>query len=306
MGAHEDRSTYGNSRAASRQLTDKLKRYLLASDNASDFAQRNIELLESKALQDIDDLFMSEQNRDAELWAELGVPEELVIDDYEAEHQDNRDLDWSTGVAGIAAASTVQFFLDNRVKTLIEPLAYRDQVLAPFEMTQAELVIVGKRQVEVVAVETYQKLKASFMADLSFLDDIPNKELFRILDQANAMRSIEKQIADISGYVARVTDVPPGSPRFIEEVNWLIDRSSERNLQAMNRRAVEQLHSFRESDGDPNTLMVWLVEFSPSTCGPCLENAGEVHTYDEWQDLGTPGAAVCMGGDSCRCHLSAV
>ncbi len=301
--------------------------FLVASDNADDYAEALIEALEQPAREDIDRLYNDQQFRDEELWLELGVNPEIEIAEYEAVEPDERDLVWANGFAGLTAASALQFFLDEREETIIKPVAYREQVVGQLEVPPTVMVRAAKRGVEVTAevatrlidgppvpgvpvttapTEQFVRLQKRFLDELSFLREIDDRELYRALREFNAIRPVDQLIADQSQYVARMTRYKPGSTQFKEAVNELIDTSSTKNIKYQNRRAVEGIYSYRETDGDFNTLMVWVGEGGQNTCEYCAAEFGEVKTYAEWLDYGQPGADICKGGDRCRCHLAAV
>jgi hypothetical protein len=284
-------------------MPNPVDEYVRANDNAGDYANRQIELLNQEALEEIDDLFTGVEGRDPEFWTEFVDPE-LVLDDYEQVDPAERDLDWVEGLAGISAAATTQFFLDNSEKTIVKPLAYREQVLDPFELTQAQLVQAGKRQFEAEAIETFAKLNAKYLDEVSFLREMEPKALYQALGEYGAIPPMEKQVADAAGYVARMTDYRPGSVQFKEQVSALIKRDAGDQMRQMNRRAVQRIYSYREAGGDPKSLLVWVLE-SSKPCPYCIENAGDVDTYENWILRGQPGAEVCAGRDRCHCHLAA-
>jgi hypothetical protein len=277
-------------------MPDPVEEYIKASDNASDYSDHLMDELQQEAAEDIDDMFRSAENRDADLWALWQVNPELVVDDYDAVPRLERGLDWTLGLAGISAASTTQFFLENSEETILKPVAYREQVLEPFNLTRAQMIQVGKRGTEYAVQTQFVVLEADFVGGMGFIRGIPTSELYERLLADEAILPIEKRIADASGYVARMTSLPPGSVQFKEEVANLVNVNSTRNLKKMNRRAVERIYSFREANGDGKTLMIWLVE-SEKPCVYCVGNAGEIDTYENWIINGLPGAETCAGGD---------
>lgn len=287
-------------------MADESTRFLRASDNALDYANSLIEGLDQKAHEDIDHLMRETTDRDEEFWAEVGVDADTVLSDFDDEPILERDLNWSLGLAGMAAASGYQFFLDNRDDTIINPVAYREQVLSPFDLTREQLIAAGKRGFEFENDPIYQKLRAEFLDDLAFMKDVPDKELYNLLLEFDAIRPIDQAIADAHGYVARMTNFPPGSPQFKEAVSDLVNYESTRALKGANRRAIENIYTARQVGGDVNKLMVWIVEGGKNTCSACRPRAGQVETYLRWLELGTPGSQVCLGGDACRCGLAAI
>lgn len=285
-------------------MADKVEQYLQATDNADMYAEHLMLELNQTALEDIDDLMTSADRRDDELWDEMGVDAGLVVSDYEVEPVENRGVDWFNGLAGVAAASQTQFFLDNRQETLIKPVAYREQVLSGIVLTRTELIRAGKRSIEIVAQERYAVLQSRYLKELSYLSDYTATELYGALQELGALKPAGQAIADASGYVFRMTGYRPGSAQFKSEVARLVD-SSAQNIKWMNRRAVERLHSYREADGDMNTPMVWIGERSPANCPYCPPNFGVIKKYREWLEDGMPGSDVCAGQDRCQCHLAA-
>ncbi len=287
-------------------MSDTIKDFIESSDNANDYNDSRTVLLEQQALEDIDNLFTSNLERDDELWSLLEVDNQTVVADYSAIEIDDRDLNWTLGLAGISAAATTQFFLDNRQQTIINPVAYREQVLEGFSLSRGQLVIAGKRGVELSQTAGFQALRADVLNELSFLKDMSNSELYNALLERNALRSFDDVLADQMQYVSRMTNLPPNSPQFNEAVADLVSSDSKRGIQQMNRRAVERIHTEREADGSLKTLLVWITEGGPTTCSYCLDRGGEVRTYGQWIESGLPGAEVCKGGDRCRCQLAAV
>ncbi len=279
--------------------------FITASDTAVEYSDNQIAKLEQQALEDIDGHFRG-YDRDVDLWQELGVPPELTIKDYEIEDIDDRDLEWALGLAGIGAASSTQFLLDNRDETIIKPVAYREQVLAGFALSRSQLIQAGKRSVTIVTEAKYVALQTRYVKDLAFLAEMDSVTLYNTLLEYDAILPADKLIANQMGYVSRMTNYQPGSPQWKEAVSNLIDVNSKGNLNQMNRRAVQQVYTYRETDGDFNTELVWIVEGGPNTCQYCLDRAGEIMTYREWIDQGLPGSDVCAGGDRCRCQLAAV
>lgn len=287
-------------------MASDVERFIIASDNASDYADHLIEGLEQAANEDIDDLYRRVEPRDLEFWETVEVNTEAVISDFDAVPRNERDLDWTLGLSGMSAAALYQFFLDNREDTIIKPTAYREQLLSGFNLSRAELVQAGKRGFEVAGEATFKRLQASFVNELAFMRNMSDAELYQFLVENGAMRPIDDAIASAQGYVSRMTTHAPGSPQFKEEVANLISRDSSRALKGMNRRAVENIYTARQVGGDVDRLMVWIVEGGKNICDYCAQRAGVVLTYLEWVEQGLPGSDVCRGGDACRCGLAAV
>lgn len=280
--------------------------YIKASDNANDYADSRIDKLEQDALEEMDYLMSSPEGRDAELWAELGIDEELTLADYDEIDDDERGLDWVEGMAGLAAGAQTQYFLDKRDETIIKPLAYREQLLGAIVIARTELMKASRRGFNIEGTARFAELQSRYVSELSFMRFIDDRELYNFLLENGAMQPIEKTIAGNVGYVSRMTNYRPGSPQFKEAVSDLVSSNSKRGLKAQNRRAVEKIYTLREVDGDMSALMAWMVEGGKNTCSYCLARAGEVKPYSEWVIEGLPGADVCKGADLCNCHLAAI
>jgi hypothetical protein len=284
-------------------MADTVSAFVAASDNANDYSQKQVDDIYPKALEDIDNLMRESVERDEELWENWDIDPELVVDDYDAEPIEDRGLNWTLGLAAISAASSVQFFLDNRVPLIINPSAYRAQKMDPFNLTQSQLEQAGRREVVRVPIKTYEKLQAQYVNEFSAIRSVSNKDLYEILESAGGLRPMEKHIADSVGYVSRMTNYQPGSPQFKEAVADLVDTNSKNSIRRMNRRSVEAMSALAETQGNPQTEMVWLLDPTSSHCIYCPNNAGVVMTYEEWLNLGLPGVDTCKGGDNCNCHL---
>lgn len=285
-------------------MPDKITKYLQANDNADDYADSLLLGLRQRSLEDIDSLITSVDERDEELWDDMDVDSELELADYENIEVEERGFEWILGLSGIAAAASTQFFLDNRDDTLIKPLAYREQVVGAFALTMEELIIAGKRGTEIIADTKFVALQQKYLNEFAYLAEMSNAELYVTLSEIGALQPAEQVIARSTGYVSRMTTYKKGSPQFKAEVSKLIDAESKRAITGANRRAVERIYSFREADGDLNTLMVWVGENDKRTCSYCAALFGEVDTYGNWIERGLPGADVCAGGDLDRCHLA--
>lgn len=287
-------------------MPDRASQFIVASDNATEYSDWRIDALEQKRLEDIDELMNHDDERDDDLWLALGVSSELTVQDYEQEPEQDRNLDWVLGLAGLAAAAQTQFFLDNRDETIARPLAYRMQMVDGFELGSSVLTSAGRRGVEYVSDTAFQTLQSAWMNETAFLRQMDNVELYNALVEAGALRPFDQHVADSMQYVSRMTSYKPGSPQFKAAVNDLIAKDSKRAVQTMNRRSVERLYVQHQIDGDVSTPMAWIVEGGSNTCSECSARAGEIRTYAEWEADGLPGEEVCLGGGRCRCHLHAV
>ena len=278
--------------------------YIRKNDNAADYSTSQVESVYNDALEDIDDLIHKVEGRDVELWDHLEIDAETVVADFEAEPRDDRGLDWVLGFSGVAAASTLQFFLDKRQALIIKPSAYRAQVVGSLELTKEQLIIAGSRKTPFVSDAKYQQLQAKFLKRFENLNRLQNKELYDLLVSVKGLRPIDSQIMDATSYVSRMTTYQQGSPQFNAAVADLVDTQSKRGLTSMNRRSVEGLSVFEQTGGNLETLMVWILDAGAKHCNFCPPRAGEVMSLAEWEQDGLPGADVCAGGDRCRCHLA--
>jgi hypothetical protein len=288
-------------------MTDTIDAYVKATDEASDFVTHQLATIYPQALEDIDDLFRSVDSRDPELWEELEVDAETTVDDYEI--AEDRDLAWILGMSGMSAASVTQFTLDNAEHLLWEPLAYKEQLLEPFDLTEKQLIAAGKRGAVKYAddaVTEFKVIQQRFLDDLNVLRQLDTVDLYRTLVQIDAVVPMDKLMADAAGYVSRMTSYRPGSTQWKEAVADLVDYNSKRALTSMTRRSVERIYSYREADGVGSTRMVWVGEGGKNTCLFCVDMFGVVKTYDQWIVDGMPGADVCAGGDLCKCGLAAL
>lgn len=282
------------------------EQFLRASDNADLYNDKLLADLEQDRLETIDNLLNETGERDPELWDEMGVDDELVMSDYEEVETDERNIEWALGLAGLIGASYLNYFLMNREDTIINAVAYREQTVSSLEIDSVELVRAGKRGIQIDGLGKFEILQSKYKKDLEPFMRLTNTELYDALREAGALRPYDRYVEDAMSYVNRMTDYKPESPQWKEAVNDLVDTGSKQNIDRMNRRSVERLHSYRETGGNPETPMVWIGEADSNTCDYCRARFGRVETYADWVELGLPGADVCRGGDRCRCHLAAI
>jgi hypothetical protein len=283
-------------------MPTEIEQFLAASDNATDYSDSLIDGLEQDALEDIDELFTSEEMRDVDLWETLGVPPDVVVEDYEIIETEARDLDWSEGLAGISVAAMTQYFLDNREKTLLDPVAYRLQVTDEYQLEQNDLKQAGKRLVTVDPRPGFVTIKPRYHAIVAEFLGMSNTELYQSLLDARAILNPARAIANSMGYAGRALYYATGSPQFKGEISGLV-RHSTIELTGLNRQATSQLHSMIRTGGKLDTLMTWIAEGGGKICEYCANLGGDTRTYGQWLERGLPGAAVCKGGDRCRCQL---
>lgn len=287
--------------------SDEIDAYVKATDEATDFMTHKLAQMYQPALEDIDDLFRDVGHRDQELWDELGADAETTVDEYEQD--EDRNIDWVIGMSTMSAASTMQFYLDNSEDLLIQPLAYKEQLLEGFSLDQKQLISAGRRGTVEYAdelVTEFKTIQSRFLKELDFIRHLEPVDLYKTLKEFDALVPMDKLVADAAGYVSRMTSYRPGSAQWKEAVSQLVDHNSKRSLTGITRRSVERVYSYREANGNGNALMVWVGEGGKNTCGFCVDNFGVIKTYDQWALDGMPGADICSGGDQCKCGLAAI
>jgi hypothetical protein len=210
------------------------KKYVDASDNATEYSHKQVEDIQQTALEDIDNLFTDAGEREEELWDEIGVNETKVLADFDEVPRADRDLDWSLGFAGLATAATIQFFIQNRGELILKPVAYREQMLDGLElaMTGASLATYAGRASK---AEKFAPLKKRYLDELNDLKKLSDKHLYLLLKKYDAIAPTDQLISSQVGYVARMTGLRPGSPQFTAEVSKLINMNSTRVLKGLNR-----------------------------------------------------------------------
>lgn len=288
-------------------MTDTIDAYVKATDEATDYTTTQLAKAYPDALEEIDELFRGVENRDPELWAEMDVDAELTIDEFEED--EDRNIDWVIGLASMSAAATTQFYLDSADELIWKPLAYKEQMLEGFSLTEKQMIAAGRRGSVKYAdelVTEFKTIQERFLTELNFLRELDPAELYRTLSAYDAMIPLDKMKADAAGYISRMTGYRPGSTQWKEAVSQVVDHNSKRVLSGMTRRSVERIYSYREADGLGSALMVWVGEGGKNTCMFCVDNFGVIKTYDQWIVDGMPGADVCAGGDLCKCSLAAV
>ena len=147
------------------------------------------------------------------------------------------------------------------------------------------------------------------LARLPTIADMRNlsqSELLDVLEQYGVTEPWESMINDTRKYLQRMTSIPPGSDRWNEELNSLISTESRRGVLNLARRTQERFSTLDSIDGNVNQELMWITVSDDNLCENCDERGGEIKSYSEWTQVGLPGAAVCLGGDQCRCELVAV
>lgn len=125
-------------------------------------------------------------------------------------------------------------------------------------------------------------------------------ELSATLNQFGITEPWTQMRSSTVGYLMRMTQIPPGSKRFMSELNSIIDQSTKDGLLRASRRAY---HEYMISQTDTSGELLRIAENDENTCDVCAALAGEVGTIEYHRGLGLPGAQSCDGGDRCRCNL---
>jgi hypothetical protein len=159
------------------------------------------------------------------------------------------------------------------------------------------------------------------LPNIDEMRDLSNGQLIDILEHFGVVQPWETMVANASSYVARLTELRPGTEEFraeVEritspqigifqtEVGRIVDAESRRGLLSLSRRTAQAWSSLDAIDGNVSQEMIWITEGDDHVCESCVSRGGTIMTYAEWQDAGPPGASVCLGGDQCRCDLVAV
>lgn len=143
----------------------------------------------------------------------------------------------------------------------------------------------------------------SGIPSLDNMKDLTTSGLAQVLKNYNVFGPWGTFIAESRAYVSRMTTYAPGSKAFDKAAEQLVDSTSKRGLLGMARRASENWSTLEAIKGNENQELMWVCLDSDSSCENCLEKDGQIYTYLEWQVIGPPGAATCLGGNYCRCSL---
>jgi hypothetical protein len=132
---------------------------------------------------------------------------------------------------------------------------------------------------------------------MNALDMITTLQAYSIEDDWAAL------VQQAQAYVTRVRDIPPGSPRWEQEIERLTTTESDRGLIGTARRMTERYTTAEAIDGNPGQQLIRIAEGDENTCDECWDREGAIGTIAEHSALGLPGAASCLGGHLCRCTL---
>lgn len=135
------------------------------------------------------------------------------------------------------------------------------------------------------------------MVEMKTMTDV---ELSSVLNQFGITEPWAQMRSSNVGYLMRMTQIPPGSPRFAAELERLLSQDTRRGLVGASRRAY---HEYMIAQTDTSGELLRIAENDKNTCDVCAALAGEVGTIEYHRSIGLPGAASCDGGDDCRCNL---
>lgn len=144
------------------------------------------------------------------------------------------------------------------------------------------------------------------LPELADMRNMSRAELMDVLSHFGVVAPWGALQTEASKYIMRMTELRPGTPEFQAELERLTEVDSDRGLLGLSRRTTQQWSSWDAIDGDINKEMLWLTEMGEGVCDNCAVRGGTIQTFAQWQIDGAPGAAVCQGGDYCRCDLLVV
>jgi len=154
---------------------------------------------------------------------------------------------------------------------------------------------------------TDSRPKQASLPDMVELRDLPNDQLLSVLEHYGVIEPWHQMKQRATEYVQRMSRIRPGDEQAIQDaVDEITTTASRRGMLGLNRRIYETWSSLDAIDGNLNQDMIWICEDDESSCTGCKSHGGEIKSYAEWQIEGPPGAAICKGGDYCRCQLVAV
>jgi hypothetical protein len=111
---------------------------------------------------------------------------------------------------------------------------------------------------------------------------------------------------DVSAWLQEVTNIPPGSARFREEMQRVLNPkvggvAAARRQARFAQRRYQQLAA---QAGNPNQRFVRIAEGDERTCDGCAQLEGTEGTMEEQRAAGLPGHQEC--GQNCRCTLQPI
>lgn len=141
------------------------------------------------------------------------------------------------------------------------------------------------------------------LPNVNEINNMSNAQLRSLLERFGVAQAWPELHGQVSAYVARMSNIPPGTPGFEAEVKRLTEGDDKRFLRQLARRTQETWTTARAADGNENQEFIRILDDHEHQCGPCIERAGAIGTYAEHVAIGLPGPASCDGGGWCRCEL---
>jgi hypothetical protein len=137
------------------------------------------------------------------------------------------------------------------------------------------------------------------------MKDMSASELIDTLQRYGVVASWDSMRADILVKNAKLAKL---ASKTEEELARRADYEADRELLGLCRRTQENYTTSMAVDGEEQQLLIRLPEdYDPARiCDICADLAGTIGTMAEQEEVGLPGEASCLGGDSCRCTLVAV
>lgn len=142
--------------------------------------------------------------------------------------------------------------------------------------------------------------KSELIGALEKLDDA---DLLEEMVARQMLASWNTMQAEAAGIASRMMEYPAGSSQWKSAVSNMVQSEAKSGMTGLTRRATQQYTTVASTGGNEDVEMIWIVEGDEGTCDQCSPRAAEIRTYGEWKNAGLPGAAVCLGGNKCRCDL---
>jgi len=270
------------------------------------------------------DLYFDDDKRDFELFEMFGIDPSITMSDYSAFQVVERGPNWANGLSSMIAAARAQTWIklygadalsefarmairieEARKKmnlTELQEVAVQGISKKDISKAKAALKEAGE-EFPFAGLSPTSSLGTKTLPSLDSIKKMSNAQLLENLINMEITGPIGNMQISATQYVQKMTELRPGTPQFAAEVQNIIGLESRRGMIGLTRRAQQQWTSLSYIEGNVNMEMIWVVEGDHSTCVNCEANAGQVKTYKQWQEDGPPGAAVCLGGNYCRCDL---
>lgn len=127
------------------------------------------------------------------------------------------------------------------------------------------------------------------------MGELSDADLVALLQRYDILNPYQRQIADAAAYVARMSNIPPGSARFQEEVEQVAEL---RGLRRLARTAKRDYEMTIATGGRADQVLLRICEDDENSCEVCLSKSGLEATWAEHKAIGTDD---CLGGGDCRC-----